>query len=433
MNKDNRESRPRFTVIIPTRNRAEYLAHTLRTCMIQNYESLDVIVSDDGSTDNTREVVAEATRFDPRIRYTTPKDAKGMRENFEHALREVDPGYVIALGGDDGLLPNGIRGMHEVLQTTGTDLLAWPAPIYTYPGVRSSAGQLVISRRKGTKILDSQEFLRRQARTLHYLSDVESPMFYVKGVVSTALVDRVRQRSPDGRFYSCSTPDGYSGIVLAGEVPRYAFSSRPFSIFALSPTSQGLAYLDNEKDAKARSESFFQEVSSRPMHPELASQPYSPLITLMTADYLLTAQDLPGWPGMRVSIDYRQLLLKGLRELAHGLYGEDRICRELGILNAIAEHHGLGAFFRARVRRATRYRSRRPFEGTGINATSILFDAPSYQIENVVDAAYAAQALYNVYSETTLTTALTVLGRSVRYRLASMRRGNRFPPQESWT
>src|SRR5687768_8165645 len=93
---------PRFTVIIPTKNRAEYLRHTLRTCMIQGYEPFEVIVSDDGSTDNTREVVSDANRQDSRIRYTRPERGNGMRENFEHALNEVKPGFVIALGGDDG-------------------------------------------------------------------------------------------------------------------------------------------------------------------------------------------------------------------------------------------------------------------------------------------------------------------------------------------
>jgi hypothetical protein len=400
--------------------------------MIQAYEPFEVIVSDDGSTDNTRDVVAEATRLDPRIRYTRPEGVQGMRENFEHALRQVKPGFVIALGGDDGLMPNGINGMHELLTETETDLLAWPAPIFVYPGVRDASGQLVINRRKGTKIIDAREFLQRQARTLHYLSDVESPMFYVKGVASTGLVDRVRQRSPDGRFYSCPTPDGYSGIVLAGEVTRYAFSAKPFSLFALSPTSQGLAYLENKQEAKARSESFFQDVSERPMHRELASQPYSPLITLMTADYLLTAQDLPGWQGGRLPIDYRQVLVKSLREMAHGLYGEDRICRELRILDHIAEHHGLGPFFRDQVRRTTRWQSRSAFQGTGVNATSLLLNASTYRIENVFDAAYAAHTIYTTYTEATLPTTLRVLARSVAYRLRATRRGRSFPPSELW-
>ncbi len=66
------ESKPLFTVIIPTKDRAEYLHHTLRTCSNQEYENLEIIVSDDGGSDNTEAVVLEAARKDARIKYITP-------------------------------------------------------------------------------------------------------------------------------------------------------------------------------------------------------------------------------------------------------------------------------------------------------------------------------------------------------------------------
>lgn len=431
-NANNRDTTPLFTVVIPTKDRAKYLHHTLRTCMMQNYENMEVIVSDDGSTDNTREVVESAARIDPRIRYISHGEGVGMRDNFELALRQVKPGFVIALGGDDGLLPDGIKGMHDVLHDTGTELLSWPAPLYSYPTVNSVNGQLAISNRKGIKIVDSQQFLYRQAKNLHYLSDVESPMFYVKGVASTHLIDRVRKRTTDGRFYSCPTPDGYSGIVLAGEVSKYAFSGKPFSIFGLSPTSQGLGYLSNGEQARKSSEKFFRETASRPMHADLASQPYSPLITLMTVDYLLTASDLPGWGGSFPSIDYRQVLQNGLNELSHGLYGEERICRELQILARIAELHGLGEFFRDKVRQQHRRRKKSPFEGTGIHTHGFFLDAAKYNLHNIFDAAYAAQNIYQVYCDLKPLNLIETVFRSLKYRFASLRKGGPFPPESEW-
>ncbi len=432
-NKIKKNPLPHFTVIIPNKNRAEYLYHTLRTCMMQDYEPFEVLVSDDDSTDHAREVVEDASRMDSRIRLISPGKGVGMRDNFEFALRQVKPGFVIALGGDDGLLPDGIKGMSQVLRDTNTELLAWPAPTYSYPNVSGSNGQLMIYHRRGLKIINSQEFLCRQARNLHYLSDIESPMFYVKGVASTKLIDSVRNRSAEGRFYSCPTPDGYSGIVLAGEVTHYAFSGRPFSIFGLSPASQGLAYLSNDEKAKKSSEAFFQNVSIKSMHCELASQPYSPLISLMTADYLLTARDLPGWAGNFPSIDYRQLLLRGLNELAHGLYGEERICRELNILNNIAEMHGLGELFRDKVRRSSRKQKRLPFEGSGINASAFFLDGAQYNLHNIFDAAYAASNLYQVYSDMKSISLAKIIFRSLLYRLGSFGKGNPFPPESEWT
>lgn len=431
--KDTTEIFPLFTVIIPTENRAEYLHHTLRTCMLQNYENLEVLVSDDGSTDNTREVVEDASRRDSRIRYITPGARVGMLDNFEYALRQVKPGFVIALGGDDGLLPDGIAGMNEVLRDTGMDLLSWPAPVYSYPNVKGLPnGTLYLFHRRESKIIDSHEYLCRQAKNLSYIHDIEGPMFYGKGVVSTTLIDKVRKRTPGGKFYSCPTPDGYSGIVLAGEVSHYAFSGKPFSIYGLSPNSQGLAYLSNDKKAKSASEIFFQDVSARPMHSELASQIYSPLITLMTVDYLLTARDLPGWPGKFPPINFKQVLINGLLELANGAYGEERICRELKILNQIAIKHELGEFFRKLVSRTTRKPAFSHTSASGFNRRTIFIEAKSYGIHNIFDAAYAAQFISQVYSDINFKTLSRSVSSSFRNFMRRFEKGTSFPSELEW-
>lgn len=426
------ESTPLFSVIIPTKDRADYLYHTLRTCSLQDYENLEIIVSDDGSQDHTRDVVQEAARKDPRIRYVTPGAAVGMRDNFEFALDQVKPGYVMALGGDDGLLPYGIRGMRDILQETGQEMLAWPAPVFSYAKARTEKGQLVIHRFSGRRIVRSSDFLENQVKHLHYVDDPESPMFYVKGVTSTRLVDKVRSRTADGRFYSCPTPDGYSGIVLAGEVENYAFSGEPFSIFGTSPSSQGMAYLSSDKQAKQRSEAFFRDVSHRPMHEELASQPYSPLITIMTVDYLLTARDLPGWPGRFPNIDFRKLLVNSLDELSHGLYAEDRLARELTILNEIAEFHGFGEYFRHLVNGSRRYMKKEPFEGNGLSPSRIFLDCSMYGIENILDAAYLVYHFKQIVPRITAPNIWKLITNSLSHRMLAFRKGDRFPGESSW-
>lgn len=434
---NRRDPEPRFTVIIPTKDRAPYLRHTLRTCAMQDYENLDVVVADDGSTDETREVVEEARRRDPRIRYVANTTVPGMLGNFEFALDQVKPGYVLALGGDDGLMPHGIRGMWETLSETGKEICSWPAPAYFYEGVRMPMAQLVVHIHRGkpytgTRIISSRTFLERQARELNYVADIESPMFYVKAVTSTALVDRVRGRTAGGRFYSCATPDGYSGIVLAGEVESYAFSGMPYSLHGVSPTSAGVNYLAASEQARRQSEAFFKSVSDRPMHRELGSQPYSPLIALMTADYLLTCGDLPGWPGVLPPVDYRSLLVQSLAELQDGLLSASRVTRELRILNGVAEHHGLGNFFRARVR-ASHRNTRRALEGNAVSPKRLYIDGSKFGIRDVVDAGYFAYYAHSMSGGLTGATIWKTLANSARYRLRSIERGAAFPPESEWT
>lgn len=431
-----RDPHPRFSVIIPTKNRAEYLRHTLRTCALQDYDNFEVVVADDGSTDHTREVVEEASRRDPRIRYATPGASVGMRDNFEFALNQVKPGYVMALGGDDGLLPYGIQGMRDALLETGQEMLAWPAPIYLYAGARSPTGQLILHARggrpcNGRRIIRSVDFLANQAKDLFYVTDIESPMIYVKGVASTELVDRVRRRSPENRFYTPSTPDGYSGIALAGEVETYAFSGTPFSMHGGSPTSAGLSYLSANDRARKQSEDFFAKAAAIPMHVELGRQPYSPLIAVMTVDFLLTARDLPGWPGTFPPIDFRKMLRRALSELEDGQFAGERMARELAILAAIAEHHGLGDFFRLEASQR-RKNLRRPLEGNAISPKRLYLDASRLGIENIYDAAFVTHYIHKAASQFSLSTVWNLIANSLRYRMLSFKKGAPFPPPSEW-
>ena len=426
------ENKPYFTVIIPSKNRAEYLKHTIRTCIIQEYENLEIIISDDCSSDNTKEVVQEAMKNDTRITYYYHDKGIGMRENFEFALNKVKPGYVIALGADDGLLPNGIKNMAKVLKETGMELLTWPAALYSFPGVYDPNGQLIVYHKKGIKIVDSEDFLNRQVENLWYLNDIECPMFYVKGVVSTDLINKVKSRSEDGYFYSCPTPDGFSGVVLSGEVEKYAFSGEPFSIYGMTSSSQGLAYLSNEEKAKRDSESFFRDAALKPMHEELASQQYSPLITLMTADYLLTSRDLPGWPGKFKKIDFKKVIDHSFRELSLGVYGEDRIIRELKILKEIAKKHNLSEYFDKKLVTSRRYKKRDYFNGYGISPNAVFFDGKAFEINNILDAAYAASNFYSTYKIFNRKIVFNAIYRSVKFYFQSVSKGSFFPKESEW-
>jgi glycosyltransferase involved in cell wall biosynthesis len=429
----NKNNQTRFTVIIPTKNRAEYLKYTIKTCSEQSYENLEILVSDDGSTDDTKEIVLQAANRDNRIKYITPGNTVGMWANFEYSLSQVKPGYVIALGGDDGLLPDGICNMHDVLQDTGTNLLAWPTPTFIYPNVRMDKAQLIIPAKngqieKGVEIIQSKEFLERQSIKLKYVTDEKSPMFYVKGVASTELILRVKNRTKGGCFYACSTPDGYSGIVLAGEVEKYAFSKTPFSIHGASPSSQGVAFLSKKPEMMQQAEDFYSLAKSRPMHVNLASQPYSPLIALMTADYLLTARDLPGWGGTFPEIDYRKMVDISLDELLNAQWAEERIKRELGILMKIAEYHKFGDYLKNKIKVSKR-NMWKPLEGNAISPSKIFIDCSVNNIKNIVNASFAAYGIHQIMPELNYRNVCKALFNSMSHRLNFIKKGSRICDQ----
>lgn len=340
------ENLPYFSVIIPQKDRAEYLIHTIRTCMIQDYPKFEIIISDDCSEDNSVEVVEKLAEFDSRIKLFAHKKHLGMRDNFEFAINQVKPGFVIALGGDDGLAPGCIWRMYEILKETKKELLTWRPAGFAYPEVGETSTFFSVPRIKnhGYKCINSEVFLNKMARTLKYMVD-DCPMIYVKGVASTNLIERVKSRTNDNCFYYCPTPDGFSGIVLAGEVKEYIFTEEPLSIVGTTYKSQGKNYGRTDEKSRIEASQFFNDNIRRTMHHELASQQYSPLITLMTADYLLSAKDLPGWPGKFVPFTYEHLIRTVFKQIATTFFDNSVLIRELKILREIAKQHNLLPLF----------------------------------------------------------------------------------------
>lgn len=105
---------PFFSVIIPTYNRAGFIADTLRSVQVQTYAGWEVLVVDDGSTDNTAEVMQQFAT-DPRIQYLPKTNGeRGAARNYGWARAKGE--YVIFLDSDDRLLPNHLATLHAKIQ-----------------------------------------------------------------------------------------------------------------------------------------------------------------------------------------------------------------------------------------------------------------------------------------------------------------------------
>lgn len=406
---------PLFTVIIPQKNRAEYLIHTLRTCMIQDYPNFEIIVSDDCSDDNSVEVVHQLMINDNRIKLIAHEQHVGMRDNFELALNQVRPGYVIALGGDDGLVPGCVWRMFEILSETKRELLTWPLAGFIYPDHDGGQNIFYIKREKKTelKIIKSETFLNKIAQTFLYQID-ECPMFYMKGVVSTTLIDRVKSRTKDNSFYYCPTPDGFSGVVLAGEVEDFAYTNQPLSIGGTTNKSQGIIYQNKDDKSKEVAQQFFNDNVRRLMHVELASQPYSPLVTLMTADYLLTARDLPGWPGKFTPISFEALIYASFKLIETSPFENEVLVRELKILKEIAIQHDLLDLFNRLLTKSKRKSVRKGYVHGFVITSLIRFEGTELGINNIFDASLATNFVYNFYDRITVKSILYFIQNTIK-------------------
>jgi glycosyltransferase involved in cell wall biosynthesis len=95
---------PKVTICIPTYNRSNYLIYAVNSVFQQTYSDFELIICDDGSSDNTSEIVGQWN--DPRLRYIRHSvnigRSRNMRSGFEAARGE----YFIKFDDDDGLTPD---------------------------------------------------------------------------------------------------------------------------------------------------------------------------------------------------------------------------------------------------------------------------------------------------------------------------------------
>lgn len=97
------ETNPLFSIIIPTYNRAQFITKAIKSVIDQQYNSWELIIIDDGSTDNTKEVVDSIN--DRRIFYYYQENQeRSVARNY--GVTKAIGDYVCFLDSDDWYLPD---------------------------------------------------------------------------------------------------------------------------------------------------------------------------------------------------------------------------------------------------------------------------------------------------------------------------------------
>ncbi len=113
---------PLVTVITPAYNRASFLEETILSVLNQDYRSIEYIVLDDGSTDDSLDVIK---KYEHDLRWVTHEnmgEQKTVNKGFAMANGEV----VVVVNSDDPLLPGAVSAAVAFLQEHRNVLAAYP-------------------------------------------------------------------------------------------------------------------------------------------------------------------------------------------------------------------------------------------------------------------------------------------------------------------
>jgi hypothetical protein len=379
----------RFSIVVPTRNRENTLGATLRTCLAQDADDYEIVVSDNCSTPATRALVDDLA--DRRIKYVRTPEPLAMTDSLEFGLSHASGEYVIFVGSDDGLVIHALPLIDETLRQIQSQALRWESVLYHWPdtGEQEMAppNRLLIplNQRDGryaVHTLNSRQMIRAAANAevgyakllLVYCSAVHRSVF-----------ERLRRRT--GRVFGARAPDAYASFALTYLTGMYHSLTAPLSIAGQSGRATGLGmYAFGGRSPSAEEFHRMNDRARYQLHPWV---PRLGHITGDIADAFLRSKEALFQEDPELSLDRKQLITNCLHEVPTDSEAEWRwaldACRQ-----SVAEDDELREWFDREyggqplgaLPRVDRRFPRERYSGAHLN-----LDASEFQVRDIAEAA----------------------------------------------
>ena len=265
---------PRFSIILPTRERSDTLRFALQTAVAQDFGDVEILVHESGDDPRTAEVVAEVG--DSRTRHVKTVEPVAMKDNWERAVAAATGDYLTIIGDDDGILAAACSEAAQILDRHPVDVLTWRPAAYFWPEsavtVLRNRLQAYLPKASGYELQDPRTLLHLayHFREHHYTM----PMM-LHSFVGRPLVERVCEGL--GSYFSSAAPDIASGVADAFFGESCILSYRPLSISGISHHSTG-SRMHFNRDLQLRQEAEQAAFAKRvEFHPSLPNSRNSQL------------------------------------------------------------------------------------------------------------------------------------------------------------
>ena len=235
--------RPKFSIVIPTRNRVETLQHTMDTCLCQmRFDDYEIIVNDNSDGEEARLYIENKLKTDllakQKVRYHKRSVICSMSENFDDAISRAKGEFVIVIGDDDGILPMALFEINTLINETGAAIIKWKNGLYNWPDMEleNASNYLGFCVMRSIDIANGKTELLRSLQTFSYEN---LPMLYINSAIRRDVIGGIRDR--EGKLFRSRSPDVYSAVVLAHACGEFINVSVPFTVAGLSRSSNGVS------------------------------------------------------------------------------------------------------------------------------------------------------------------------------------------------
>lgn len=217
---------PLVSIIIPTYNRADLIGPTLESALAQTYANIEVIVSDNASTDGTAAVVRRYAASDPRVRLHVNERNLGPVLNWQAGLNKAAGDYAKILWSDDLIAP-------EFVEQTLAMFLNNPALAFVFTqvavGAAPESAQPVYRCYEASGIYPSVKFVEGIVRG-HSLPYSPGCALFRTDVLKKSLVTD-NPLFENRYLQNGAGPDLLMFLMAARQAPEFGYLNRPLAFF----------------------------------------------------------------------------------------------------------------------------------------------------------------------------------------------------------
>jgi glycosyltransferase involved in cell wall biosynthesis len=236
---------PFFSIVIPTKNRPDFLRDTISSVVLQDFDDYELIVSDNFNDERTKKVIDEF-KDNKNIKYIRTEREMNIPDHWEFATRKINGDYLLILTDRSFLRQGALRDIYQTIR----GLKDAPVVFWNY-GYYDEKSKILSGENNepGVKLLKSEDLAKNFIRTsdARYL-----PRPHV-GCYKTDIIKKIKEKI--GHLYLPFGPDYTSSFLALAYSDNVAYIPRPLVFFQGASVSAGtkakfdvLPYLESLKD-----------------------------------------------------------------------------------------------------------------------------------------------------------------------------------------
>lgn len=238
----NNQPSLKYSLIIPAWNGIKYLPACVDSIVSQGYADYELIISDDHSTDGSKEYLATLAP-NTNVRVIEPPEPMSMTEHWEWAVSHARGRWLMFVGQDDGVQPYFFQladKLTAIAEKRSLRTIMSKRAFFFWEGCDAMYGDTAVNYHAIDKIKIKNSKYEALKALLGIQAYFELPQMYTTSLFERSILEEARTRQ-GGRFLTCHPQDANLAAIACSLDNHYLKSFIPLGWVGTSPKSAGMA------------------------------------------------------------------------------------------------------------------------------------------------------------------------------------------------